>query len=82
MRDVCEIMEIFKNIYFEEHLWTTASAFQVVLKILVTSQENTCVGVSFLKSYRLKACNFIKKSNGNLTKFYETEFSWEQKKKM
>ena len=47
MRDVCEIMEIFKNIYFEEHLWTTASAFQVFLKILVTSQENACIGVSF-----------------------------------
>ena len=26
----CEFCEIFKNTYFEEHLWTTASASQIL----------------------------------------------------
>ena len=28
----CETCEIFKNIYFEEHLWTTASKNQYVIE--------------------------------------------------
>ena len=44
-----------------------SSRFQMFFKISVlkstqTSQEIACVRISFLKMYRLKACNFIKKS--------------------
>ena len=34
-----------------------------ILKVLQTSQESTCVGVSFLETSRLKAWNFKKKDS-------------------
>ena len=33
----------------------------VLLKVSQASKENTCVRFSFWKTWRLKACNFIKK---------------------
>ena len=40
---VCEIFEIFKNTYFEEHLRTTASS-TITLLILVSNDNGPRVG--------------------------------------
>ena len=37
---------------------------KVFLKFSLNSLESTCVGVSFLISYRPEACDFIKKDSG------------------
>ena len=42
----CKIYEIFKNIYFEEYLWSVYR--KAVLKILQNSEENSFVRVSVL----------------------------------
>ena len=39
----CEFCEIFKNAFFTEHLWTTASVYSKVVKeqrVLVTGEES------------------------------------------
>ena len=38
------------------------SSKQVFLKVSKTSQKSTCVGVPFIKTCQLTACNFIKKT--------------------
>ena len=40
------------------------SVKKVFLKILESSQENTCASVSFLIKLQAKTCNFIKKDSG------------------
>ena len=61
----CEYCKVFKNRRFyrtpPEAVICRYCSKQVFLNVLQTSQESTCVGVSFYKSCRLKACNFIKK---------------------
>ena len=48
------------------------SVKKVFLKFLQNSRENTCAGVSFLKSYRPEACNFFKKET--LAQVFSGEF--------
>ena len=49
-----------KTLRLSEAVVRTCSVKKMFLKISQTSQENTCVGVSFLKSYRPEGYNFIK----------------------
>ena len=66
----CEYCKVFKNGLFyrtpPEAVVCRYSSKQVFLKVSQTSQESTCVGVSFIKTCRLKACNFIKKNSSRL----------------
>ena len=61
----CEYCKVFKNRLFyrtpSEAVICRYSSKQLFLKVLQTSQESTCVRVSFKKTCTLKACNFIKK---------------------
>ena len=51
---------------------TRRCSVKKVLEISQNSQENTCVRVSFLKSCRPQACNFIKKET--LPQVFSCEF--------
>ena len=62
--------EILYKKQFEEAVAQTCSVKKVFLEISQNSQENTCVGVSFL--IKLHASNFIKKVN--FAKFLKTFF--------
>ena len=62
----CEYCKVFKHGFFyrtpPKAVVCRYSSKQVSLKVSQTSQESTCVGVSFEKNCRLKTCNFIKKT--------------------
>ena len=54
----CEIYDIFKNIFFREHLQTTASEL-TFLKQPVIAEDEIKVSVILANKYKIKAKNFI-----------------------
>ena len=66
----CEICEIFKHIYFEEHLWTTACTFQpTTTSVFSQGVEQNFTKQSFLvnKRKRLNTISETKPNTGQLT---------------
>ena len=60
----CQYYKLFKNSFSQNTSRSSRLQMfskQVFLKVLQTSQENICFGVSFLKTCRWKTCNFIKR---------------------
>ena len=64
------IAKFLRTGFFIEHLQKQSFAdipqnrvTPLFLKVSQTSQESSCIGVSFKKTCRLKACNFIKKDS-------------------
>ena len=60
----CEYYKVFQNSFLQNTSRNSRLQMfskQVFLKVLQTSQENICFGVSFLKICKRKNCNFIKR---------------------
>ena len=80
----CEYCKVFKNSFLQNtpkgsHL--QCSSKQMFLNVSPSSQQSTCVGISFKKTCKLKACNIIQKKTSNryfpvkFAKFLRTPFS-------
>ena len=56
---LCEICEIFKNTYIEQHLWTTASASQVLYPAASNTTEDLAKQQQERKKYSLETDEFF-----------------------